>query len=193
MIYPCFSRSVCFQRDCLLGEFGFWSSRSSLLSQWHDAHVAREFQMWRRRCKQIDPHWFQGRQVRFSWMWSTTSWKCFMIYPAWLFSAEILTRSLLHPIFNSLLNPATVCESQAKACDTEIIYIITNYLNFKFQHFAFVCVPRSPEFKKIIGAVMSATGEWGAGPMNSAVWVLILMHFYQWYQALKDLVPFHLP
>ena len=20
----------------------------------------REFQMWRRRCKQIDPHWFQG-------------------------------------------------------------------------------------------------------------------------------------
>ena len=23
----------------------------------------REFQMWRRRCKQIDPHWFQGRLV----------------------------------------------------------------------------------------------------------------------------------
>ena len=35
----------------------------------------REFQMWRRRCKQIDPHWFQGRQMRFWWMLSTMSWK----------------------------------------------------------------------------------------------------------------------
>ena len=25
----------------------------------------REFQMWRRRYKQIDPHWFQVRQMRF--------------------------------------------------------------------------------------------------------------------------------
>ena len=35
----------------------------------------REFQMWRRRCKQIDPRWFQGRQLRFWWMLSTMSWK----------------------------------------------------------------------------------------------------------------------
>ena len=35
----------------------------------------REFQMWRRRCKQIDPHWFQGRQMHFWWMLSTMSWK----------------------------------------------------------------------------------------------------------------------
>ena len=35
----------------------------------------REFQMWRRRCKQIDPHWFQGYQIRFWWMLSTISWK----------------------------------------------------------------------------------------------------------------------
>ena len=35
----------------------------------------REFQMWRRRCKQIDPHWFQGRQMHFWWMLSTISWK----------------------------------------------------------------------------------------------------------------------
>ena len=35
----------------------------------------RDFQMWRRRCKQIDPHWFQGRQMRFWWMLSTMSWK----------------------------------------------------------------------------------------------------------------------
>ena len=34
-----------------------------------------EFQMWRRRCNQIDPHWFQGRQMRFWWMLSTISWK----------------------------------------------------------------------------------------------------------------------
>ena len=36
---------------------------------------ARELQMWRRRCKQIDPLWFQGRQMRFRWMLSTISWK----------------------------------------------------------------------------------------------------------------------
>ena len=35
----------------------------------------REFQMWRRRYKQIDLHWFQGRQMRFWWMLSTISWK----------------------------------------------------------------------------------------------------------------------
>ena len=35
----------------------------------------REFQMWRRRCKQIDPHWFQGRQMHFWWMLSTISSK----------------------------------------------------------------------------------------------------------------------
>ena len=35
----------------------------------------REFQMWRRKCKQIDPRWFQGRQLRFWWKLSTVSWK----------------------------------------------------------------------------------------------------------------------
>ena len=49
---------------------------SSLL--W-DSHKIRscthEFQMWRRRCKQSDPHWFQGHQMRFWWMLSTMSWK----------------------------------------------------------------------------------------------------------------------
>ena len=35
--------------------------------------VTREFQMGRRRCKQIDPRWFQGRQMRFWWMLSTMS------------------------------------------------------------------------------------------------------------------------
>ena len=61
----------------------------------------REFQMWRRRCKQIDPHWFQGRQMRFWWMLSTMSWKYFMIYKVRLFSTANLTRAFLDPIFNS--------------------------------------------------------------------------------------------
>ena len=51
------------------------SSGSSLVSRWRDAPLVREFQMWRRRCKQIDPHWFQGRQMRFWRMLSTISWK----------------------------------------------------------------------------------------------------------------------
>ena len=45
-----------------------------------------EFQIWRRICKQIDPHGFQRRQMRFWWMWSIISRKYFMIYPVRLFS-----------------------------------------------------------------------------------------------------------
>ena len=48
--------------------------------------LVREIQMWRGRCKQIDSHWFQGRQMRFWWMWSTISWKYFIIYQVRLFS-----------------------------------------------------------------------------------------------------------
>ena len=68
-------------------------------------------------------------------------------------------------------------------------HIITNYLNLKFQYFAFVWVPRSPEFDKMIGAVMGATGVWGTGPIQSAAWVLILINFYQWYQVIFFLLP----
>ena len=69
MIYPCFSRLVCF----FMGLPAWWrcglcSSGSSLVSQWRSAPLVREFQMWHRRCKQTDPYWFQGRQMRFWWM-----------------------------------------------------------------------------------------------------------------------------
>ena len=86
-IYPCFSRSVCFSMGSpAWWSFGLCSSGSSLVSRWRDVPLVRDFQMWRRRCKQIDPHWFQGRQVRFWWMWSTISWKYFKIYQVRLFS-----------------------------------------------------------------------------------------------------------
>ena len=118
MIYPFFSRSVCFAMGSpAWWRFGLCSSGSSPVTRWRDAPLERKFQMWRRRCKQIDPHWFQGR---FWWIWSTISWKYSIIYPVRLFSTAVLTRSLLHPIFNSLLVPATACESQATACDIEI-------------------------------------------------------------------------
>ena len=76
MIYPCFSRSVCF----LMGSpawwrFGLCSSGSLLVSRWPDAPLVQEFQMWRHRCKKIDLRWFQGRQMRFWWMLSTILWK----------------------------------------------------------------------------------------------------------------------
>ena len=87
MIYPCFRRSVCFSVESLAWwRFGLWSSGSSLVSRWHDAPLVREFQMWRFRCNQIDPHWFEGRQMCFWWMWSTTSWKYFIMYQVRLFS-----------------------------------------------------------------------------------------------------------
>ena len=77
MIYPCFSRSVCF----LMGSPAWWRLvfvQAGVPSCPDDVTLrscTREFQMWRCKCKQIDPHWFQGRQMRFWWMLSTISWK----------------------------------------------------------------------------------------------------------------------
>ena len=62
--------------------FGICSSGNSLASRWRDVPLMREFQMWRRRCKHIGPHWFEGRQLRFWWTWSTISWKYFIIHKA---------------------------------------------------------------------------------------------------------------
>ena len=76
MMYLCFSRSVCFSMGSpARWRFGLRSSGSSLVSWWRDAPLMREFQMWCCRCKQIDPHWFQGRQMRFWWMLPAISWK----------------------------------------------------------------------------------------------------------------------
>ena len=74
-IYPYLNRSVCL----LIGSptwwrFSFCSSGSSLVFWWRDAPLMREFQMWGRRCKQWDSHWFQGHKMRFSGIWSTMSW-----------------------------------------------------------------------------------------------------------------------
>ena len=76
MMYPCFSRSICLSMGLpAWWRFGLCSSGSSLVSRWRDDPLVREFQMWRRRCKQRDPHWYQGRQMCFWWMLSTISWK----------------------------------------------------------------------------------------------------------------------
>ena len=58
-IYPNLNRSVCL----LMGSptwwrFTFCSSGISLVFWWRDAPLVREFQMWGRRCKQWDSHWF---------------------------------------------------------------------------------------------------------------------------------------
>ena len=107
---------------CLMKVWPF-SSGSSLVSRWRvplTCACTREFQMWRRRCKQIDPHWFQGRQMRFWWMLSTMSWNS-----SWYIKSDYLVQQIFNqsppaPTFNSLLAPATACESQATACDIEI-------------------------------------------------------------------------
>ena len=87
MIYLCFSRSVCFSMGSpAWWRFGLCSSGSSLVSQWRDDPLIREFQMWCHKCKQRDPHWFQGCQMRFWWMLSTISCKLLMINKVRLFS-----------------------------------------------------------------------------------------------------------
>ena len=65
-LYPHLNRSVC----PLMGSptwwrFSFCSSGSSLVFWWRDASLVQEFQMWGRRCKQWDSHWFQGHKMRF--------------------------------------------------------------------------------------------------------------------------------
>ena len=90
MIHPCFSRLVCFSMGSpSWWRFGLWPSGSFLVSRWRDSPLVCEFQMWRRRCKQIDPHWFQGPQMCFWWLRSTISWKYVKIYPVRLFSAAM--------------------------------------------------------------------------------------------------------
>ena len=60
VVYPSLAGRYVFRWDRLLDEgFGLCSYGSSLVSRW------REIQMWRRRCKQIDPQSFGGRQMRF--------------------------------------------------------------------------------------------------------------------------------
>ena len=122
MIYPCFSRSVCFSMGSpAWWRFGLSSSGSSLMSRWCDTPLVRKFQMWHSRCKKIDLCWFQGCQMHFWWMWSTVLWKKFLnISGPTVWYSKYLTRALLHPIFSSLLAPATACESQATACDIKI-------------------------------------------------------------------------
>ena len=77
MIYPCFSRSLCFS----MGSPAWWRFglfQAGVPSCPGDVTLrscTREFQMWRRRCKQMDPHWFHWRQMRFWWMLSTMLWK----------------------------------------------------------------------------------------------------------------------
>ena len=66
MIYPCFSRLVCFSmRSPAWWRFDLCSSGCSPLSRWRDDPLVREFQMWHRICKQRDQHWFLGHQMRF--------------------------------------------------------------------------------------------------------------------------------
>ena len=69
---------------------------------WRDAPLVREFQMWDRRCKQWDSHWFQGRKIRFCGIWSTM----FAITIRDIFSSTNLyysyfTRPLLHAVYNT--------------------------------------------------------------------------------------------
>ena len=53
-----------------LTRFGLCSSGSSLVSRWRDVSLVLG-----RRCQKIDPHWLQGRQMRFWRILSTISWK----------------------------------------------------------------------------------------------------------------------
>ena len=58
-IYPYLNMSVCLlMRSPTWWRFTFCSSGSSLVFWWRDAPLAHEFQMWGRRCKQWDSHWF---------------------------------------------------------------------------------------------------------------------------------------
>ena len=78
MIYPCFSGSACFSMGSpAWWRFGLCSNGSSLVVWCRDAPLVREFQLWHRRSTLISV-----------WMWSTISWKYFIIYLVRLFSTE---------------------------------------------------------------------------------------------------------
>ena len=102
-IYPYLNRSVCL----LMGSptwwrFTFCSSRSSLVFWWRDAPLVREFQMWGRRCKQWDSHWFQGHKMRFGGIWSTMSWQHFLIYLVRLICTTVISLGPICMLFTTL-------------------------------------------------------------------------------------------
>ena len=102
--------------------FGLWSSGSSLVSRWRDAPLVHA------RISNVTSQMLTDRSALISGasneflvnlinhieeIFHNVSGPTVHYY-------TFLTRALLHPIFNSLLTPATSCEPQAKACDIEI-------------------------------------------------------------------------
>ena len=109
-IYPYLNRSVCL----LMGSptwwrFSFCSTGSSLVFWWRDAPLVREFQMWGRRCKQWDSHWFQGHKKRFSGIFNWTD-----------LHSSYFTGLYLHAVYNTWLTPITAYGSQSTACGIEM-------------------------------------------------------------------------
>ena len=81
MIYPCLRRLVCLSMESpTWWRFSLCLNGRSLVFWWRDAQLVCEFQMWSRQCWQWKSHWSQGHKRRFCRMWSTISWKHFMMY-----------------------------------------------------------------------------------------------------------------
>ena len=111
-------QQVCsfFQWDRLLDE-GLASVQAGVPSCPDDAPLVHEVQMWRRRYKQIDPHWFQGSNAFLVNVINHIVEIFHNISGPTVKYCKFVTRAL-RPIFSSLL--ASACESQTTICDIQI-------------------------------------------------------------------------
>ena len=74
-VWPYLKRSVCLLMESpTWWRFSFCLRGSSLVFRWRSVSLVCEFQIWGRRCKHWDSHWFQGRKMCFCGIWSTMSW-----------------------------------------------------------------------------------------------------------------------
>ena len=68
---------------------------------------------------------------------------------------------------------------------TSVFKIYKSFCLCEFPHLAFVRGPRSLVLEETMQAAMGAAGESSAGPhAQFSIYVLIVINFKQWYQAL---------
>ena len=121
MIYPCFSRSVCFSMGSpAWWRFGLCSSGSSLMSRWRDDLLVLEFQMWRRRCKQVEAgpifvaHW-----IPYLFFWTQLKHTIFPQQPIFC-SLKAIVNIRYHRIF-TLSGLFRTCQATGLAAEVDPI------------------------------------------------------------------------
>ena len=135
VVEMCWSWLICFS----VGSPTWWRlslglSGSFLVFLWRGALLVRECQMWSRRCIQRNSRRFQWRKMYYCGMWvgSIVSWTIHNVFSQTSLCDSYLPGVLVHAIYNTLLAPATACESHLITCNTEIRWLSLGFVSTVF-------------------------------------------------------------